>query len=425
MSQPSEADEPTMDEILSSIRRIIAEENPSDEGEQLQDVTDPYPDVPHNVITEKAEFEDSLTDDFAADRPVSDPKPAESGFQSDSNSPDIEDALELDTIATDFGDDSLASATDAFDASLPDLDGPDATIQEKIIDSSLADDTGDTSETSGDSGSMADNDDPFAEIVSDESLTNALKSAGFDFTDSLEDDESEETSGRRAMDSSSHEASEKADSMSDDLDSLLEELGQENRQKTETFDASDMAAMNRKTEETFEPSLEASGPAAGDTKPEDIPAPDVSSNVPPQTIAAGPAILKSAASSTSDANHKQLHGNQPSKRIVGSVSRKKPIAEGRIAPTAKKDKTMASQVQSGSILADRTEGAARSSISRLQDTISPDRHATPLPSGTMEAFVAEMMRPMLRDWMDQNLPNIVEQIVEKEIAKMVKRAELD
>ncbi|MEG3086056.1 DUF2497 domain-containing protein [Sphingomonas sp. PB4P5] len=39
-------------------------------------------------------------------------------------------------------------------------------------------------------------------------------------------------------------------------------------------------------------------------------------------------------------------------------------------------------------------------------------------SDTLEGLVREMIRPMLRDWMDANLPNMVEQMVAQEIARI-------
>lgn len=38
--------------------------------------------------------------------------------------------------------------------------------------------------------------------------------------------------------------------------------------------------------------------------------------------------------------------------------------------------------------------------------------------GTLEGLVREMLRPMLRDWMDANLPDMVEHMVAREIAKI-------
>ena len=37
---------------------------------------------------------------------------------------------------------------------------------------------------------------------------------------------------------------------------------------------------------------------------------------------------------------------------------------------------------------------------------------------SMEAFVAELLRPLLREWLDANLPELVEAMVAKEIARI-------
>lgn len=42
---------------------------------------------------------------------------------------------------------------------------------------------------------------------------------------------------------------------------------------------------------------------------------------------------------------------------------------------------------------------------------------------TLEDVVKEQIRPMLKAWLDENLPTLVEQLVRKEIQRMVKRAE--
>ena len=42
---------------------------------------------------------------------------------------------------------------------------------------------------------------------------------------------------------------------------------------------------------------------------------------------------------------------------------------------------------------------------------------------TLEAMVREMMRPLLKEWLDQNLPYLIERLVKKEIDRMINRAE--
>jgi hypothetical protein len=54
-----------------------------------------------------------------------------------------------------------------------------------------------------------------------------------------------------------------------------------------------------------------------------------------------------------------------------------------------------------------------------------DQGAFPLGNGdrTVEDLVRELLRPMLRDWLDANLPDLVQRLVRKEIKEMVRRAE--
>ena len=42
----------------------------------------------------------------------------------------------------------------------------------------------------------------------------------------------------------------------------------------------------------------------------------------------------------------------------------------------------------------------------------------PESDGTLEGLVRELLRPMLREWMDANLPQMVETLVAREIAKI-------
>ena len=42
---------------------------------------------------------------------------------------------------------------------------------------------------------------------------------------------------------------------------------------------------------------------------------------------------------------------------------------------------------------------------------------------TLEGMVREMMRPLLKEWLDQNLPYLIERLVKKEIDLMINRAE--
>ncbi|MGH6915005.1 MAG: DUF2497 domain-containing protein, partial [Geminicoccales bacterium] len=57
---------------------------------------------------------------------------------------------------------------------------------------------------------------------------------------------------------------------------------------------------------------------------------------------------------------------------------------------------------------------------------TPDEEAVAEGSGrTVEQFVEDITRPMLREWLDEHLPAIVERLVQKEIQKISRRAELN
>jgi len=49
------------------------------------------------------------------------------------------------------------------------------------------------------------------------------------------------------------------------------------------------------------------------------------------------------------------------------------------------------------------------------------RGETPPDSGALEAVVREMLKPMLKEWLDQRLPEIVEDLVTREIARLTGR----
>ena len=75
-------------------------------------------------------------------------------------------------------------------------------------------------------------------------------------------------------------------------------------------------------------------------------------------------------------------------------------------------------------------GAASSAFSRLnqavQDSVPPPAAQDPGPAignggKTVEDLVKEMLRPMLKEWLDKNLPPMVERYVEREISRLTRR----
>ena len=75
--------------------------------------------------------------------------------------------------------------------------------------------------------------------------------------------------------------------------------------------------------------------------------------------------------------------------------------------------------QDDSILSDKTRQAAISSMAKLAGNMPIGRSREYGPV-TLEDLVREMLNPMLREWMDDNLPRMVERIVQKELEKLAR-----
>ncbi|MCE2926585.1 MAG: DUF2497 domain-containing protein [Rickettsiales bacterium] len=79
------------------------------------------------------------------------------------------------------------------------------------------------------------------------------------------------------------------------------------------------------------------------------------------------------------------------------------------------------------LLSDQAAVAASSAFKKLQEAAEPpipNFQATPSPTfisgASVESMVMEMLKPMMKDWLDKNLPGIVERIVTIEIRKLTK-----
>ncbi len=76
-----------------------------------------------------------------------------------------------------------------------------------------------------------------------------------------------------------------------------------------------------------------------------------------------------------------------------------------------------------SLVSTGTASAAAASISSLVQALSAQR-ATPVfrDGPTIEDLVREEIRPVVQQWMDQYLPQIVERLVRSEIERVIARA---
>lgn len=76
------------------------------------------------------------------------------------------------------------------------------------------------------------------------------------------------------------------------------------------------------------------------------------------------------------------------------------------------------------LLAPETAAAASSSVGSLLRTLASERQHVAVRAGgpTIEDLVREEIRPLLKTWLDANLPAMVERLVRAEIERVVGRA---
>jgi cell pole-organizing protein PopZ len=112
-------------------------------------------------------------------------------------------------------------------------------------------------------------------------------------------------------------------------------------------------------------------------------------------------------------------GRDASRRAASTATRPRRIA--RPEPAAEEDVLeLDDPVSDGPGLL--SEDAAATSRERLASLSAlRQRSDAPADSGALEAVVREMLRPILKDWLDAHLPEIVEDLVTREIARITGR----
>ena len=82
-----------------------------------------------------------------------------------------------------------------------------------------------------------------------------------------------------------------------------------------------------------------------------------------------------------------------------------------------------------SLISEQTVNSSTNSLSALANVLQVERLAasapswTPMGNGarTLEDMVMELMKPMLQSWLDENLPAVVDRLVQKEIDRISRR----
>ena len=87
---------------------------------------------------------------------------------------------------------------------------------------------------------------------------------------------------------------------------------------------------------------------------------------------------------------------------------------------------MAATQASDSLISPSTANASTSAMAKLARASVAEPRDTGSGFGdlSVEKLLRDLLTPMLKDWLDQNLPAIVERVVEQEVKRLARRAEL-
>lgn len=95
-----------------------------------------------------------------------------------------------------------------------------------------------------------------------------------------------------------------------------------------------------------------------------------------------------------------------------------PQSEPESTETMKQDVAAAMEHESEEDILDRTTAEVASQAFR---NLSQSVRVSEGPGKTLEDIVTEMLRPMIKQWLDANLPAIVEEKVEEEVQRVARR----
>lgn len=70
------------------------------------------------------------------------------------------------------------------------------------------------------------------------------------------------------------------------------------------------------------------------------------------------------------------------------------------------------------LISDLAAAESAASLVALRQKVSAERDISVPSHRSLEDITKELLRPMLKEWLDNNLPSIVQRIVEREIAKL-------
>ncbi|MDF1586627.1 DUF2497 domain-containing protein [Marinimicrococcus flavescens] len=136
-------------------------------------------------------------------------------------------------------------------------------------------------------------------------------------------------------------------------------------------------------------------------------------------------VVSKKSAETPPAPAVELHPPQPAAPQKPARGLQQEVGKIQPAKDMPKEGPKVAAQDSEHLVSQNVANASTSALAKLTRAVAPeDRPVNGNGGKTIEQLVVELMRPMLKDWLDQNLPGIVERVVEQEVKKLARRAEL-
>ncbi len=196
-------------------------------------------------------------------------------------------------------------------------------------------------------------------------------------------------------------AEAQAEALNEDADALARAAEDE-----ESDDVLELTKMVRDSGEVVDLRAEGAAMAGSVADPEREP-----------EVAADEVELAPAGQQMAD---QEIADREPADQQPSPFTQDKPKQE----KTAVETKSAATRAE---LLSASAASAASGAFAKLSEAYqrTPAEELVADDSGrTVEQFVEDMIRPLLKDWLDEHLPSIVDRLVQKEIQKIARRAEL-
>lgn len=109
--------------------------------------------------------------------------------------------------------------------------------------------------------------------------------------------------------------------------------------------------------------------------------------------------------------------------VVSIASRKARDSQAFAREAPEPLKVEPAKPENGRIISEAAAAAAKASLAELAKE-APQVKVGPVPpeAKAVEDMTREMMKPLLKSWLDSNLPEIIERVVRDEIARLAREA---